>query len=83
MLSEGQTISKKPDECCLNPCFNGICSLRKEKKKKKILIESLNPCFNGICSLRGESIDLAKAKLRLNPCFNGICSLSVEPFRAM
>ena len=37
---------------CLNPCFNGICSLTQETvdgwAQRPIC---LNPCFNGICSL--------------------------------
>ena len=35
----------------LNPCFNGICSLRIMETIDFDLYECLNPCFNGICSL--------------------------------
>ena len=36
----------------LNPCFNGICSLRLESVLMvRLVSRGLNPCFNGICSL--------------------------------
>ena len=43
----------------LNPCFNGICSLRRRKVALKDKTECLNPCFTGICSLR---LELCKGK---------------------
>ncbi len=45
-------INKNGEKMGLNPCFNGIYSMRKDKNftnKEKI---SLNPCFNGIYSMR-------------------------------
>ena len=64
-------------KACLNPCFNGICSLRiKHLSIMANLTFSLNPCFNGICSLSAKTGAVAVKGIRLNPCFNGICSLS-------
>ena len=39
---------------CLNPCFNGICSMRVYKLRYRYTgdFKGLNPCFNGICSMR-------------------------------
>ena len=59
----------------LNPCFSGICSLRRRKAQADDLLTcGLNPCFSGICSLRGE-IQTKISLDSLNPCFSGICSL--------
>ena len=39
----------------LNPCFNGIWSLRRIDLSNPML-HRLNPCFNGIWSLRAQEI---------------------------
>ena len=36
----------------LNPCFNGICSMRQGWEEQSVEADGLNPCFNGICSMR-------------------------------
>ena len=37
----------------LNPCFNGICSARRNAQTELAHQNwRLNPCFNGICSAR-------------------------------
>ena len=36
---------------CLNPCYNGICSMRGQKIGFKGANGGLNPCYNGICSM--------------------------------
>ena len=62
----------------LNPCFDGICSMRlMEALRNNNADCSLNPCFDGICSMRiGEFAgELFQC---LNPCFDGICSMSPE-----
>ncbi len=38
---------------CLNPCFNGICSMSYKDGKLERKVKGLNPCFNGICSMSG------------------------------
>ena len=35
----------------LNPCFNGICSMRPLSLAVALTKRRLNPCFNGICSM--------------------------------
>ena len=35
----------------LNPCFNGICSMRQGWEEQSVEADGLNPCFNGICSM--------------------------------
>ena len=35
----------------LNPCFNGIYSMRAGGAFIELQAASLNPCFNGICSM--------------------------------
>ena len=60
----------------LNPCSNGICSLRlvvKQKDRRSSL--RLNPCSNGICSLSSGWTSSRRNNCSLNPCSNGICSL--------
>ena len=65
---------------CLNPCFNGICSMR------VVCLDScgnvlgcLNPCFNGICSMSAFAEGTLCFEGGLNPCFNGICSMRRQP----
>ena len=64
---------------CLNPCFNGICSLTSSSSTICCWFFCLNPCFNGICSLTRYEKKDAKTEGCLNPCFNGICSLTLLP----
>ena len=59
----------------LNPCCNGICSVRPRTLKTSCRPESFNPCCNGICSVRRWAQALNRKLLRLNPCCNGICSV--------
>ena len=68
MLSETvKTAVAVEFNMCLNPCFNGICSLRMGNKVlEKNQESSLNPCFNGICSLSTRKMtDLATGEIVL------------------
>ena len=49
----------------LNPCFNGICSLRVTLLLSILMVFSLNPCFNGICSLRTKTMALKPSNVVL------------------
>ena len=60
----------------LNPCFDGICSMREALRAlKALMFPCLNPCFDGICSMRAYPITMDISDVSLNPCFDGICSM--------
>ena len=77
MLNElWQCLTMTAKQVCLNPCFNGICSMSDSRfggfvTNKEVLILVLmeyaqwdmrNTIFAALC-------------FGLNPCFNGICSM--------
>ena len=47
---------------CLNPCFNGIYSLRELSLRYAVRAIGLNPCFNGIYSLSVRAICIHERK---------------------
>ena len=60
---------------CLNPCCNGIYSMRISSWVSKTCFFCLNPCCNGIYSMRQNQQRLWHIKKGLNPCCNGIYSM--------
>ena len=62
---------------CLNPCCNGIYSMRLPRQAEKRKCKSLNPCCNGIYSMRKQKTESFSSGIPgLNPCCNGIYSMS-------
>ena len=59
----------------LNPCCNGIYSMRKRIYPVLYNRRSLNPCCNGIYSMSRMHKE-KRAFKSLNPCCNGIYSMS-------
>ena len=59
----------------LNPCCNGIYSMRTMSVLPESASRSLNPCCNGIYSMR-QAATPKKKRRGLNPCCNGIYSMS-------
>ena len=60
---------------CLNPCCNGIYSMRAFNCSQLWKKRSLNPCCNGIYSM-SVGITAIIMAFCLNPCCNGIYSMS-------
>ena len=66
---------------CLNPCYSGICSVRREQKADIRILTRLNPCYSGICSVSPDADPLPEeVVIGLNPCYSGICSVSVVAY---
>ena len=61
---------------CLNPCSNGIYSMRLSNRAQRLTVSCLNPCSNGIYSMSLKWCDTSHSPLGLNPCSNGIYSMS-------
>ena len=62
----------------LNPCCNGIYSMRNLTLPFDNVLYSLNPCCNGIYSMSNDNIKSLLDINSLNPCCNGIYSMSTR-----
>ena len=77
-LWEIQTMEVGSNVACLNPCFNGICSLSAYFMPKQILHSTvlILVLMEYALWVYCRWVHWFGKGLCLNPCFNGICSLS-------